>query len=112
MVRCQRTAASRAQNAARRGTGGWDRGAALNDSGKVQVPKRRPSVSDGDLGYMFSISYEMTAQGYPVCRPAGELDAFSVHRVRQALAEQASSRPLVIDLTGVSFIDSAGLGAL
>jgi anti-sigma B factor antagonist len=50
--------------------------------------------------------------GYTVCRPAGELDAFTVGQFRQALAELSSTPRLVIDLAGVPFIDSAGLGAL
>jgi anti-sigma B factor antagonist len=51
-------------------------------------------------------------QGCTICRPVGELDAFTVSQFRQALAELASSPKLVIDLSGVPFVDSAGLGAL
>lgn len=47
-----------------------------------------------------------------LCRPVGELDAFTVSQFRQALAELASSPRLLIDLSGVPFVDSAGLGAL
>jgi anti-sigma B factor antagonist len=61
---------------------------------------------------VFSIRYEVVPEGYTICRPSGELDAFTVHQFRQALAEMASSRHLVIDLSGVPFVDSAGLGAL
>src|ERR1700722_14412751 len=50
--------------------------------------------------------------GYPVCKPQGELDAFTVSQFRQALADLASSSILVIDMSGVPFVDSAGLGAL
>jgi len=50
--------------------------------------------------------------GCTVCRPVGELDAFTVSQFRQALAELASSAHLLIDLSGVPFVDSAGLGAL
>jgi anti-sigma B factor antagonist len=50
--------------------------------------------------------------GTVVCRPVGELDASTVSQLRQALAEVASSPYLVIDLSGVTFVDSAGLGAL
>ena len=50
--------------------------------------------------------------GCTVCRPVGELDAFTVSQFRQALAELASSPRLLIDLAGVPFVDSAGLGAL
>jgi anti-sigma B factor antagonist len=47
-----------------------------------------------------------------VCRPVGELESFTVGQFRQAVAEMASPTCLVIDLSGVSFVDSAGLGAL
>ncbi|HEV2368289.1 MAG TPA: STAS domain-containing protein [Acidimicrobiales bacterium] len=47
-----------------------------------------------------------------VCRPHGELDAFTVSGFRETLAELASRPRVVIDLSGVSFMDSAGLGAL
>jgi anti-sigma B factor antagonist len=55
---------------------------------------------------------QQTTSGGVVCRPVGELDAFSVSQFRQALAKTASSPNLVIDLSGVTFVDSAGLGAL
>ena len=62
---------------------------------------------------MLTIHHDMTPEGYTICRPVGELDAFTVSQFRQALAEVASSgRLLIIDLSGVSFVDSAGLGAL
>jgi anti-sigma B factor antagonist len=61
---------------------------------------------------VFTVHFELVPDQYTVCRPAGELDAFSVHEFRQALAEVASSRRLVIDLSTVPFVDSAGLGAL
>ena len=51
-------------------------------------------------------------RGFTICRPVGELDAFTVSQFRQALAELASSSRLLIDLSGVPFVDSAGLGAL
>jgi len=52
------------------------------------------------------------ADGYTICRPVGELDAFTVSQFRQALAELASAPRLLIDMAGVPFVDSAGLGAL
>ena len=45
-------------------------------------------------------------------RKVGELDAFTVSQFRQTFAELASSPHLLIDLSGVPFVDSAGLGAL
>lgn len=61
---------------------------------------------------MLNIEQEQTADGYTICRPVGELDAFTVSQFRQALAEFAASPRLVIDMSGVPFVDSAGLGAL
>lgn len=61
---------------------------------------------------MLTIQQDETPEGFKVCRPVGELDAFTVSQFRQALAEMATSRRLVIDMSGVPFVDSAGLGAL
>ncbi len=51
-------------------------------------------------------------EGYTLCRPVGELDAFTVSQFRQALAQLATSSRLLIDMSAVPFVDSAGLGAL
>ena len=61
---------------------------------------------------MLNIEQEQTADGFTICRPVGELDAFTVSQFRQALAEIASQPRLIIDMSGVPFVDSAGLGAL
>jgi anti-sigma B factor antagonist len=61
---------------------------------------------------VLNIQQEQTPDGYTICRPVGELDAFTVSQFRQALAEMASSHRLLIDMSGVPFVDSAGLGAL
>ena len=50
--------------------------------------------------------------GYTICRPVGELDAFTVSQFRQSLSELASNQRLLIDMSRVPFVDSAGLGAL
>jgi anti-sigma B factor antagonist len=61
---------------------------------------------------VLKIEQEKTDDGFMICRPVGELDAFTVSQFRQALAELASEARLVIDMSGVPFVDSAGLGAL
>src|ERR1700751_100696 len=66
----------------------------------------------GPGGFVLTIHQEETPEGYTICRPVGELDAFTVSQFRQALAELASSKRLVIDMSGIPFVDSAGLGAL
>jgi anti-sigma B factor antagonist len=47
-----------------------------------------------------------------ICRPVGELDTFSVPAFREALAAMVRTPRLLIDLSEVPFMDSAGLGAL
>ena len=47
-----------------------------------------------------------------VCRPVGELDAFTVGHFRDSLTELGGGERVLIDLSGVPFLDSAGLGAL
>ncbi len=60
---------------------------------------------------MLEIDVEQ-ADGTTVCRPIGELDAYTVARFRDTLGELANRPRLVIDLSAVPFMDSAGLGAL
>ena len=60
---------------------------------------------------MLEIQVESSTD-YVVCRPVGELDAYTVGQFRERLAELASSPRLLIDLSSVPFMDSAGLGAL
>jgi anti-sigma B factor antagonist len=45
---------------------------------------------------------------------AGELDLYNAHEVREALLECCAEAPerLVVDLSGVKFIDSTALGVL
>ena len=61
---------------------------------------------------MLKVEQEQTGDGCTICRPVGELDAFTVSQFRQALAELANGPRLVIDMSEVPFVDSAGLGAL
>lgn len=51
-------------------------------------------------------------ENYTLCRPSGELDAYTVGSFREALANLADTKKLLIDLSDVPFMDSAGLGAL
>ncbi len=44
--------------------------------------------------------------------PEGELDAYSVAQFREAFAELGEESRLIVNLGGVQFMDSAGLGAL
>ena len=44
--------------------------------------------------------------------PEGELDAYSVAQFREAFAQLGEESRLIVNLGGVQFMDSAGLGAL
>ena len=55
---------------------------------------------------------EKDGKPFTICRPVGDIDAYSVGQFREALAELAESPHLLIDLGEVPFMDSAGLGAL
>ena len=52
--------------------------------------------------------------GVATARPQGRLDYLSAGDVKQELlgAVEAGSSKLVVDLSGVDFVDSSGLGAL
>jgi anti-sigma B factor antagonist len=60
---------------------------------------------------VLEINVENTGE-YTICRPVGELDAYTVGEFRDALADLANIPRLLIDLSEVPFMDSAGLGAL
>lgn len=76
--------------------------------GWVASPMPQASTQEDQL---LEIQVE-PGDGYTVCRPIGELDAFTVSQFRQSLAELASQPCLLIDMSAVPFVDSAGLGAL
>lgn len=62
---------------------------------------------------MLEIAVERSeTPSYVLLRPAGELDAYTVAQFREALGEMAEEERVVIDLSDVPFMDSAGLGAL
>jgi anti-sigma B factor antagonist len=88
--------------------GPWRREASEGNDRLEARRRRRPASKEGGL---LDIQIEPGKQ-YTVCRPVGELDAFTVSQFRQALSELASRPRLLIDMSGVPFVDSAGLGAL
>ncbi len=70
--------------------------------------------TEPELGYhpsVLEIHVEDTG-AYTLCRPVGELDAYTVGQFREALADISTLPRVLIDLSEVPFMDSAGLGAL
>ena len=61
---------------------------------------------------MLTIEEGREPNGCIVCRVVGELDLSTVTQLRDSLAHLATCPRLVIDLSAVPFVDSAGLGAL
>lgn len=57
---------------------------------------------------------EREAQGVPVLVLSGKLDMFAKNTLKDAIEKYKEPRTerIIIDMKGVSFIDSAGLGAL
>ncbi|MDH4168911.1 MAG: STAS domain-containing protein [Acidimicrobiia bacterium] len=49
---------------------------------------------------------------HTTCRPVGEIDAYTVGTFRESLTELSERQRLIVDLSDVPFMDSAGLGAL
>ncbi len=49
---------------------------------------------------------------FQVCKPEGELDSYTVASFREALSDLDFTSKILIDMSGVSFLDSTGLGAL
>lgn len=61
------------------------------------------------------IDIEVASQeGYKVIRPTGDLDVYTVGSLRDAIGAmiEEDSTKVVVDLDGVPFMDSSGLGAL
>jgi anti-sigma B factor antagonist len=88
------------------------RGASSNRPGKEQL------VTEGEDGTAGIREAPVTGiernNGYVVVSLAGELDLYNAHEVREALLECCAEAPdrLVVDLSGVKFIDSTALGVL
>lgn len=61
---------------------------------------------------MLKVHLDDTQQGLMVLTPVGDLDAFTVSGFRQEVAQLAAGSQVVIDMSGVPFLDSSGLGAL
>src|SRR4030088_3453226 len=81
--------------------------------GSIPVPPRpRRTPPNGRLGGLLLDIKLDEGDGFTICRPVGELDAYTVGQFREALGELSTRPKLLIDMSEVPFVDSAGLGAL
>ena len=61
-------------------------------------------------GFSVAVSFE---EGTTVVEAKGELDMASVHDLHEAFTDlDPGTRAVVVDLTGLTFMDSTGIGAL
>ena len=77
--------------------------------------RKRVSVGIGsgyDAGVLEIHVGQPDGADYVQIAPEGELDAYSVAQFREAFVEVGEHGRLVVNLSGVQFMDSAGLGAL
>ncbi len=77
---------------------------------RKRPPAPPPPTADGP-----PLEVDVSATGYgAIVTIAGELDLATAPRVRDALASEVVERAeaVVVDLTGVTFMDSSGLAAL
>jgi anti-anti-sigma factor len=76
-------------------------------SGAAPLPQ--PGGGDPNL----SVRIEDAADGASIVAIGGELDLSTIPRMQAPLLEQIGQRPAVlVDLSGLTFIDSSGIGIL
>ena len=65
--------------------------------------------TSGPIGAIIDVGREREAEGVIVVRLSGDLDVFSVPRLRSTLREHLGHKDVVLDLAGVAFCDSSTL---
>jgi anti-sigma B factor antagonist len=62
----------------------------------------------------FAITEQSSDAGHHLIAPRGEIDLYTAPELKQVLTDaiEGGQRRVVIDLTGVSFLDSTALGVL
>lgn len=69
----------------------------------------RASETSGPIGAAIEIDRSRLPEGVVTLRLAGDLDMFSVPRLRAALADSIGRCDVVLDLSRVAFCDSSAL---
>jgi anti-sigma B factor antagonist len=77
------------------------------------APSRHRAGSGQNGPAPLSVRIEDTGPGNSIVALVGELDLSTVPRMEAPLLEQLRARPgVVVDLSGLSFVDSSGIGIL
>lgn len=63
------------------------------------------------MGSMLGITVS-DEDGAAVVTLTGQLDIYTAPRLRERVSRHAATRETIVDVTGVDFVDSSGLGAL
>lgn len=61
---------------------------------------------------MLTFDHDKGPDDCVICRPVGELDAYTVGEFRRTVGHFASHPKVLIDLSDVPMVDSAGLGGI
>ena len=78
---------------------------------RTEPPRKPVAAWVADPEGMFSINIE-TVDHATICRIHGEVDSASASALREAMGTLTAYRRVVLDFSGVPFIDSAGLGTI
>lgn len=73
--------------------------------------REKTAASVTDPGDMFSITIEIV-DAVTICRIHGEADSASASALRETMSTLSAHPSVVLDFSGVPFIDSAGLGTV
>lgn len=69
----------------------------------------RAAETSGPIGVVIDVDRSRLSQGVVVVSLSGDVDVFSVPRLRSALIEHVGTVDVVLDMAGVAFCDSSAL---
>lgn len=69
----------------------------------------RAAETSGPIGVVIDVDRARLAEGVVVVALSGDVDLFSVPRLRSVLSEFVGTHDVVLDMAGVAFCDSSAL---
>lgn len=76
---------------------------------RTPVKVSRAAETSGPIGVVIDVDRSRLADGVVVVALSGDVDVFSVPRLRSALREHIGIVDVVLDMAGVAFCDSSAL---